>query len=103
MPVCEWIGQAVAEFWFGGRAALLLELRRSALLYAENHFTPLSRRSKRECVLSHLAARFFKPRFRIYAWSGVVDGEIGSACASWAGAPELGIRMLWVRRCWRYD
>jgi len=57
------------------RVALLLARRRSALLYAENHFTPLSRYTKRERVLAHLAARFDKPRFRVYAWSGVVDGE----------------------------
>ncbi|MBA0223707.1 hypothetical protein D7U74_19385 [Stenotrophomonas maltophilia] len=57
------------------RVALLLERRRSALLYAENHFTPLSRHSKRERLLAHLSARFDKPRFRVYAWSGEVDGE----------------------------
>ena len=57
------------------RVALLLARRRSALLYAENHFTPLSRHSKRERLLSHLGFRFDKPRFRVYAWSGVVDGE----------------------------
>lgn len=57
------------------RVALLLARRRSALLYAENHFTPLSRYTKREGVLAHLAARFDEPRFRVYAWSGVVDGE----------------------------
>ncbi|WP_421568922.1 HNH endonuclease [Stenotrophomonas sp. PD6] len=57
------------------RVALLLARRRSALLYAENHFTPLSRHSKRERLLSHLSFRFDKPRFRVYAWSGVVDGE----------------------------
>lgn len=49
--------------------------RRSALLYAENHFTPLSRHSTRERVLVHLAARFNKPRFQVCAWSGEVDGE----------------------------
>ncbi|WP_068873002.1 hypothetical protein [Xanthomonas translucens] len=65
------------------RVALLLARRRSALLYAENHFTPLSRFTKRERVLAHLAARFDKPRFRVYAWSGVVDGE--SVClVGWA-------------------
>ncbi|CEE79056.1 hypothetical protein LN96_14780 [Xanthomonas citri pv. citri] len=57
------------------RVALLLERRRSALLYAENHFTPLSRHSKRERLLAHLSARFDKPRFRVHAWSGEVDGE----------------------------
>jgi len=57
------------------RVALLLARRRSALLYAENHFTPWSRYTKRERVLAHLAARFDKPRFRFCAWSGVVDGE----------------------------
>ncbi len=57
------------------RVALLLERRRAALLYAENHFTPLSRHSKRERLLAHLSARFGNPRFRVYAWSGVVDGE----------------------------
>ncbi len=57
------------------QVALLLERRRSALLYAENHFTPLSRHSKRERLLENLSARFDKPRFRVYAWSGEVDGE----------------------------
>jgi len=57
------------------RVALLVARRRSALLYAENHFTPLSRHSKREQLLAHLSARFDKPRFRVYAWSGEVDGE----------------------------
>ncbi|MBA0351791.1 hypothetical protein [Stenotrophomonas maltophilia] len=57
------------------RVALLLERRRSALLYAENHFTPLSPHSKRERVMAHLGSRFDKPRFRVYAWSGEVDGE----------------------------
>lgn len=57
------------------RVVLLLERRRAALLYAENHFTPLSRHSKRERLLAHLSARFGNPRFRVYAWSGVVDGE----------------------------
>ncbi|PJL44287.1 HNH endonuclease [Stenotrophomonas maltophilia] len=66
----EWQASATPD-----RVALLLERRRSALLYAENHFTPLSRHSKRERVLSHLSARFSKPRFRVYAWSGEVDGE----------------------------
>jgi len=66
----EWQAKAAPD-----RVALLLERRRSALLYAENHFTPLSRHSKRERVLSHLSARFSKPRFRVYAWSGEVDGE----------------------------
>ncbi len=66
----EWKASATPD-----RVALLLERRRSALLYAENHFTPLSRHSKRERLLSHLSARFDKPRFRVYAWSGEVDGE----------------------------
>jgi hypothetical protein len=57
------------------RVALLLARRRSALLYAENHFTHLSRHSKREGLLSHLGFRFDKPRFRVYAWAGEVDGE----------------------------
>jgi len=57
------------------RVALLLARRRSALLYAENHFTPLSRHSKRERLLSHLSFRFDKPRFQVYAWSGEVDGQ----------------------------
>lgn len=57
------------------RVALLLARRRSALLYAENHFTPLSRHSKRERLLSHLGCRFDKPRFRVHAWSGLIDGE----------------------------
>ncbi|MEN1994157.1 HNH endonuclease [Stenotrophomonas bentonitica] len=60
------------------RVSLLLERRRGALLYAENHFTPLSRHSKRERLLAHLSARFDNPRFRVYAWSGVVDG--GRVC-----------------------
>lgn len=66
----EWKASATPD-----RVALLLERRRSALLYAENHFTPLSRHSKRERLLSHLSARFDKPRFRVYGWSGVVDAE----------------------------
>lgn len=66
----EWRAKADPD-----RVALLLERRRSALLYAENHFTPLSRHSKRERLLAHLGSRFDKPRFRVYAWSGVVDGE----------------------------
>lgn len=66
----EWRAKADPE-----RVALLLERRRSALLYAENHFTPLSRHSKRERLLSYLSARFAKPRFQVYAWSGEVDGE----------------------------
>lgn len=66
----EWQASAAPD-----RVALLLARRRSALLYAENHFTPLSRHSKRERLLAHLSARFDKPRFRVYAWSGEVDGE----------------------------
>ncbi|EKT4094962.1 hypothetical protein QEG23_004540 [Stenotrophomonas maltophilia] len=66
----EWRAKADPD-----RVALLLERRRSALLYAENHFTPLSRHSKRERLLSHLLARFARPRFQVYAWSGEVDGE----------------------------
>jgi hypothetical protein len=66
----EWQASAPPD-----RVALLLERRRSALLFAENHFTPLSRHSMRQRVLSHLSARFDKPRFRVYAWSGEVDGE----------------------------
>lgn len=66
----EWQASATPD-----RVALLLERRRSALLYAENHFTPLSRHSKRERLLANLSARFDKPRFRVYAWSGEVDGE----------------------------
>lgn len=57
------------------RVALLLARRRSALLYSENHFTPLSRYTLRERVLAQLSARFSKPRFQVYAWSGEVDGE----------------------------
>ncbi len=57
------------------RVALLLARRHAALLYAENHFTPLSRHSKRERLLAHLGSRFDKPRFRVYAWAGGVDGE----------------------------
>ncbi|MBD8636645.1 MULTISPECIES: hypothetical protein [unclassified Stenotrophomonas] len=57
------------------RVALLLARRHAALLYAENHFTPLSRHSKRERLLAHLGSRFDKPRFRVYAWAGEVDGE----------------------------
>ncbi|WP_434988811.1 hypothetical protein [Xanthomonas melonis] len=66
----EWQASAAPD-----RVALLLERRRAALLFAENHFTPLSRHSKRERVLAHLAARFNKPRFRVSAWSGEVDGK----------------------------
>ncbi|MBN5082345.1 hypothetical protein [Stenotrophomonas maltophilia] len=66
----EWRAKADPD-----RVALLLGRRRSALLYAENHFTPLSRHSKRERLLSHLSARFAKRRFQVYAWSGEVDGE----------------------------
>ena len=66
----EWQASAAPD-----RVALLLERRRSALLYAENHFTPLSRHTTRERVLAHLAARFEKPRFQVYAWCGVLDGE----------------------------
>jgi len=66
----EWQASAAPD-----RVALLLERRRAALLFAENHFTPLSRHSKRERLLSHLSARFAKPRFQVYAWSGEVDGE----------------------------
>jgi len=57
------------------RVALLMARRHAALLYAQNHFTPLSRHANRERVLAHLASRFDKPRFRVHAWSGVVDGE----------------------------
>lgn len=57
------------------RAAILMERRHAALLYAENHFTPLSRHTKRERLLACLASRFCKPRFRVHAWSGLVDGE----------------------------
>lgn len=57
------------------RVALLLERRRAALLYAENHFTPLSRHATRERLLACLASRFDKPRFKVYAWSGMVEGE----------------------------
>ncbi|MEA9920784.1 hypothetical protein ABQZ99_013670 [Xanthomonas hortorum pv. vitians] len=56
------------------RVALLLERRRAALLYAENHLTPLSRHATRERVVAHLAGRFQSPRFRVHAWSGVIDG-----------------------------
>ncbi|WP_435815240.1 hypothetical protein ACLMM6_04940 [Xanthomonas campestris pv. incanae] len=74
--VVSWTGwQASAD---PDRVALLLARRRSALLYAENHFTPLSRHTKRERVLSHLSSRFDKPRFRVHAWSGVVEG--GNVC-----------------------
>lgn len=66
----EWQATAPTD-----RAALLLERRRSALLYAENHFTPLSRHAKRGRVLDHLTSRFNKPRFRVHAWAGMVDGE----------------------------
>ncbi|MEB2183804.1 hypothetical protein VDS28_18830 [Xanthomonas campestris pv. campestris] len=71
--VVSWTGwQASAD---PIQVTALLERRRSALLYAENHLTPLSRHATRERVLSHLAGRFEKPRFRIHAWSGMVDGE----------------------------
>jgi len=53
----------------------LLERRHAALLYAENHFTPLSRHTKRERLLACLVSRFDKPRFRVHAWSGMVEGE----------------------------
>ncbi|HHA2721273.1 TPA: hypothetical protein ACOEO9_001100 [Stenotrophomonas maltophilia] len=66
----EWRAKADPD-----RVALLLARRRSALLYADNHFTPLSRHSKRERLLNLLSSRFKKPRFRVYAWSGEVDGE----------------------------
>jgi len=66
----EWQASAPPD-----RAALLLERRRSALLYAENHFTPLSRHAKRGRLLDHLTSRFNKPRFRVHAWAGMVDGE----------------------------
>lgn len=56
------------------RVALLLERRRAALLYAENHLTPLSRHATRERVVAHLAGRFQSPRFRVHAWSGVING-----------------------------
>ena len=82
------------------RVALLLARRRSALLYAENHFTPLSRHSKRERLLSHLGCRFDKPRFRVHAWSGLIDGE--NVCligwSSRAGDPlALGESLLALR------
>ncbi len=57
------------------RVAILLERRHAALLYAENHFTPLSRHTKLERLLACLASRFDKPRFRVHAWSGMVEGE----------------------------
>lgn len=57
------------------RVAILLERRHAALLYAENHFTPLSRHTKRERLLACLASRFERPRFRVHAWSGMVEGE----------------------------
>ncbi|MFI8718621.1 hypothetical protein ACIGHF_12185 [Stenotrophomonas sp. NPDC077464] len=66
----EWKASAAPD-----RVALLLARRHAALLYAENHFTPLSRHSKRERLLAHLGSRFDKPRFRVYAWAGEVDGE----------------------------
>lgn len=66
----DWQASAPPE-----RVALLLERRRSALLYADNHFTPLNRHSTRERLLAHLSARFDKPRFRVCAWSGLVDEE----------------------------
>lgn len=66
----EWQASAAPD-----RVAFLLERRRAALLYAENHFTPLSRHSKRERLLARLSARFDKPRFRVHAWSGVIDRE----------------------------
>lgn len=71
--------------------------RRSALLYAENHFTPLSRHSKRERLLSHLSFRFDKPRFWVYAWSGVVNRE--RVClVGWSGDPHaVGEALLALR------
>lgn len=78
----------------------LLERRRSALLYAENHLTPLSRHATRERVLSHLARRFERPRFRVHAWSGMVDGE-GVCLVGWstrAGDPSaIGEALLALR------
>ncbi|WOB27760.1 MULTISPECIES: hypothetical protein [Xanthomonas] len=83
------------------RVALLLERRRAALLYAENHFSPLSRHANRERLLANLSARFDEPRFRVYAWSGEVDGE--RAClVGWStragddqavGESKLALRM----------
>lgn len=66
----EWRASAAHD-----RVAMLLERRRAALLYSENHFTPLSRHTKRERLLACLASRFDKPRFRVHAWSGMVEGE----------------------------
>lgn len=83
------------------RVAILMERRHAALLYSENHFTPLSRHTKRERLLACLASRFGKPRFRVHVWSGMVDGE--RVClVGWstrAGDPQaigealLGLRM----------
>jgi len=91
----EWRGKAAPD-----RVAALLERRRSALLYAENHFTPLSRHAQRERVLVHLASRFDKPRFRVHAWSGVVDGEC-VCLVGWstrAGDPQaIGEALLALR------
>lgn len=66
----EWQGSADP-----GRVALLLEHRTTTLLHSENHFTPLSKHAKRERVRAWLADRFRKPRFRVHAWSGWMDGD----------------------------
>ncbi|MEV5118007.1 hypothetical protein [Stenotrophomonas indicatrix] len=91
----EWKASAAPD-----RVALLLARRRAALLYAENHFTPLSRHSKRERLVEHLSARFNKSRFRVYAWSGKLDRE--RAClVGWstrAGDPSaIGEALLTLR------
>jgi len=82
------------------RVAFLMERRHAALLYSENHLTPLSRHTKRERLLACLASRFDKPRFRIHAWSGLVEGE--RVClVGWstrAGDPQaLGEALLALR------
>lgn len=78
----EWQASATSD-----RVTLLLERRYSALLYAENHVTPLPRHSKRERLLAYLSARFAKPRFRVHAWSGEVDGE---RCCLVGGSTRAG-------------
>jgi hypothetical protein len=91
----EWRASAAPD-----RVTVLLERRRAALLYSENHFTPLSRHAKRERLLACLASRFDKPRFRVHAWSGLVDGE--RVClvgwSSRAGDPQaIGEALLALR------
>ena len=69
----------------------------------------MSRHSKRERLLAHLSARFDKPRFRVYAWSGEVDGErvclVGwstrSGDALALSEALLALRLRDGARCWQ--